>query len=86
MRFLILLSTWLAFVAVASAQCPNGQCNAPQPSRVIRTQTTYEYPRQQPTRYTVQLEPVPVTVYRVEQQPRLATPVRSGFRRLFGCR
>jgi hypothetical protein len=72
MRFLILLSTWLAFVAVASAQdCQNGRC-AQQPSRVIRTQTVYEYPKQQtPTRYTVQLEPVPVSV------PVYSVPVYS---------
>ena len=84
MKFLILLSTWLVFVAIASAQdCPNGRCN--QPARIVRTETIYEYPRQPQTRYTVQLEPVPVTVYYYEQRP-LPTPIRSGFRRLFGCR
>jgi hypothetical protein len=77
MKFLILLSA-LAFASVASAQdCQNGRCNAQQPARVIRTQTVYEYPKQQqPTRYTVQLEPVPVTTYHVAQ-PTFSVPVYS---------
>jgi hypothetical protein len=63
MRFLIL--SLFAFASVASAQdCPNGRCQ--QPARVIRTQTVYEYPQQQPTRYTLQAVPVPVTVYYAE--------------------
>lgn len=84
MKLFFLLTTWLAFGAIASAQCQNGQC--PQPSRVIRTTTTYEYRQPQQTRYvTLQAVPVPVTVYYVER-PRYATPIRSGLRGFFGCR
>lgn len=85
MKLFLLLTTWLAFGLIASAQCPNGQCQTR--TTITRTVTVYEtLPAPQPSRYiTLQPAPqvyaAPVTVYYVER-PRFVGPVR----RFLGCR
>ena len=57
MKFLILLSAWLAFAAIASAQdCDKGKCAR------VTVVYTFPAPTPQPTaRYTLQAPPVCVT-------------------------
>ena len=74
MKYLLLLSCWLAFAAIASAQCPNGNC----PQRYATYVPPYriDVPVPAPVVYAV-----PVGTVYVERT-RYVGPVR----RLFGCR